>query len=137
MDENRQPECWIFAGPNGAGKTTFAMDFLPRVANCQNFINADLIAAGLAPFSPDTKAYASARIFLHEMSQYIEQRQNFGFETTLSGLSYRKLIKDLRSEGWKVQMVYLALPSLEIARMRECESQNECVMVDMTSQVVF
>ena len=39
------PTCWIIAGPNGAGKTTFALEYLPQVAGCTNFINADLIAA--------------------------------------------------------------------------------------------
>jgi predicted ABC-type ATPase len=37
----------ILAGPNGAGKTTFATEFLPNEAECQRFVNADLIAAGL------------------------------------------------------------------------------------------
>ena len=40
----------IIAGPNGAGKTTFAKEFLPNEAGCPDFINADLIAAGLSPF---------------------------------------------------------------------------------------
>ena len=35
----------IIAGPNGAGKTTFAMEFLPHEADCQIFVNADLLAA--------------------------------------------------------------------------------------------
>ena len=39
----------IIAGPNGAGKTTFAREFLPNEAGCPRFLNADLIAAGLAP----------------------------------------------------------------------------------------
>ena len=38
----------IIAGPNGAGKTTFARDFLPAEAQTLRFINANLIAAGLA-----------------------------------------------------------------------------------------
>jgi predicted ABC-type ATPase len=37
----------IIAGPNGAGKTTFAKTFLPHEGDCLNFVNADLIAAGL------------------------------------------------------------------------------------------
>ena len=41
----------IIAGPNGAGKTTFAKNFLPKEAHTLRFINADLIAAGLAPFN--------------------------------------------------------------------------------------
>ena len=44
----------IIAGPNGAGKTTFARDFLPAEAQTLQFINADLIAAGLAPFNPES-----------------------------------------------------------------------------------
>jgi predicted ABC-type ATPase len=49
----RQKKVLIIAGPNGAGKTTFATEFLPREAECPNFINADLIAAGLSPFRPE------------------------------------------------------------------------------------
>lgn len=37
------PTCWIMAGPNGAGTTTFALEYLPQVAHCSRFINADLI----------------------------------------------------------------------------------------------
>jgi predicted ABC-type ATPase len=46
----------IIAGPNGAGKTTFAREFLPHEADCPVFVNADLIAAGLAPFAPESVA---------------------------------------------------------------------------------
>ncbi len=49
MNESEQPTCWIIAGPNEAGKTTFAMAYLPKVAQCRRFINADMIAAGMAP----------------------------------------------------------------------------------------
>ena len=46
----------IIAGPNGAGKTTFAQEFLPGEAGCPIFVNADLIAAGLSPFTPELVA---------------------------------------------------------------------------------
>jgi len=121
MNGSYRPECWIIAGPNGAGKTTFAMDYLPRIAKCHNFVNADLIAAGLSPLEPESKAFAAGRTFLHEISKNILEQRNFGFETTLSGLNYRKLIKDLRSTGWKVQMIYLALPASEMAALRVAE----------------
>ena len=51
----------IIAGPNGAGKTTFARSFLPNEAQCPRFINADLIAAGLSPFAPETVAFKAGR----------------------------------------------------------------------------
>ena len=44
---------YVIAGSNGSGKTTFAKTFLPEYAKCKRFINADLIAAGLSPFSPE------------------------------------------------------------------------------------
>jgi predicted ABC-type ATPase len=48
----------IIAGPNGAGKTTFAREFLPREADCPDFINVDLIAVGLSPFAPGKSRHA-------------------------------------------------------------------------------
>jgi predicted ABC-type ATPase len=52
MTANINKKIIIIAGPNGAGKTTFAKHFLPKEAHTFHFINADLIAAGLAPFNP-------------------------------------------------------------------------------------
>ena len=121
MNAIRQPVCWIIAGPNGAGKTTFALNYLPRVAGCNVFVNADLIADGLAPLAPEGQAIAAGRVFLREVSRNIQARRDFGFETTLSGLAYRQLIKRLRSEGWRVELIYLALPSVEMARSRVAE----------------
>jgi len=46
---SHSPTCWIIAGPNGAGKTTFALEYLPNAVGCRQFVNADLIAAGMAP----------------------------------------------------------------------------------------
>ena len=62
------PTCWIIAGPNGAGKTTFALEYLPQVAQCSRFINADLIAAGLSPLAPERGLLAASRLFLSETS---------------------------------------------------------------------
>jgi predicted ABC-type ATPase len=56
------PDLYIIAGPNGAGKTTFAREFLPNYAACKNFINADLIAQGVAPLSPETAAFRAGRL---------------------------------------------------------------------------
>ncbi len=56
----------IIAGPNGAGKTTFARDFLPAEAQTLRFINADLIAAGLAPFNPESASFKAGLENFHE-----------------------------------------------------------------------
>jgi len=62
MKSAKNPSLYIIAGPNGAGKTTFATHFLPNYAECLEFVNADLIASGLSPFSPERAAIRAGRI---------------------------------------------------------------------------
>jgi len=114
------PVCWIIAGPNGAGKTTFALEFLPTVG-CQNFINADLIAAGISPLAPERELVAASRIFLREIEAYIAGEEDFAFETTLSGRGYLQLIERLQRGGWCVELIYLALPTVDVSRQRVAE----------------
>jgi predicted ABC-type ATPase len=115
------PTCWIIAGPNGAGKTTFALEYLPKVAGCTHFINADLIAAGLSPLAPERELVAASRIFLQEIEERIGKRDDFAFETTLAGRTYLRLIERLRGEGWHVGLIYLALPGVEMSKLRVAE----------------
>ena len=77
------PKLYIIAGPNGAGKTTFAKEFLPHHAKCSNFVNADLIAAGLSPFSPSTISIKAGKLLLAEIDHFISHKVDFAFETTL------------------------------------------------------
>jgi len=99
MSELPQPVCWIIAGPNGAGKTTFALKYLPEVAGCRRFVNADLIAAGLSPLAPEGQRVAASRLFLREIERNVEARHDFGCETTLAGRGYLRLIKRMRICG--------------------------------------
>ena len=55
IKQPKPPTIYVVAGPNGAGKTTFAWEFLRDFAKCREFLNADLIAAGLSPFAPETQ----------------------------------------------------------------------------------
>lgn len=114
------PRCLIIAGPNGAGKTTFAMEYLPELG-VRHFINADMIAAGLSPFRPETQAVTASRLFLREMEQKIQARDDFAFETTLSGRVYLRLIERLQKMGWTVDLYYLALPSIDMSLLRVAE----------------
>lgn len=111
-------ELYIIAGPNGVGKTTFARKFLPKYANCRNFINADLIAEGLAPFSPEAAAIRAGRLMLGEIRSFARQRVSFGFETTLSGRSYLRLIRQLKERGYKVHFFFLCVKNVDVALAR-------------------
>jgi predicted ABC-type ATPase len=105
----------IIAGPNGAGKTTFARSFLPAEAGLPRFINADLIAAGLAPFDPETAAIRAGRVMLEEIALSVGRTESFAFETTLSGLTYLRHIRQWRAKGYLVNLFFLSLPNAEIA----------------------
>jgi predicted ABC-type ATPase len=111
----------IIAGPNGAGKTTFARSFLPEEAHCPRFINADLIAAGLSPFAPDAAAIRAGRLMLEEISASVKRKENFAFETTLSGLAYLRHIGQWRAQGYHIALFFLALPNAETAIARVAE----------------
>ena len=105
----------IIAGPNGAGKTTFAMEFLPNEGDCSNFVNADLIAAGLNPFQPERVAVQAGRLMLQMIAGYVERGESFAFETTLSGRGYARLIPRWQAEGYQVRLYFLRLPSADMA----------------------
>jgi predicted ABC-type ATPase len=111
----------IVAGPNGAGKTTFARSFLPLEAQCLQFINADLIAAGLSPFAPEAAAIQAGRLMLGKIRECFRRGENFAFETTLSGLGYLRSIREWRNAGYWVSLWFLALPTAEAAAVRVAE----------------
>jgi predicted ABC-type ATPase len=112
------PSVYIVAGSNGAGKTTFAQTFLPRYANCKNFINADLIARGLSPLAPEAAAFRAGRLVLGEIRRFANLHTDFSFESTLAGTSYLSLIRLLRVRGYSVGIFFLWLSSVDLALAR-------------------
>ncbi len=121
MGKKRKPTCFIIAGPNGAGKTTFALRYLPQIAGCRNFVNADLIAYGISPFDSLSAQYEAGRIFLHQIYANIDKRVDFAFETTLAGRSHINLLKKLRQNGWKIILFFLWIPDAAFSKRRISE----------------
>ena len=75
----RHPNLYIIAGPNGAGKTTASYTLLPEMLGCVNFVNADEIARGLSPFSPNTVDVQAARIMLQRINELLAQKVHLLF----------------------------------------------------------
>ncbi len=121
MNTSAYPEVFIIAGPNGAGKTTFAREFLPQEAKCKVFVNADLIAAGLSPFAPETAALQAGRLMLAQIESHFQKRESFAVETTLSGRTYLQAITRWKAAGYRVTVIFLKLSSVQeaIARVRQ------------------
>ncbi|HET9226237.1 MAG TPA: zeta toxin family protein [Thermoanaerobaculia bacterium] len=118
MAEQSSPNVYIVAGPNGSGKSTFARLFLPEYADCREFVNADLIAAGLSPFNPESLSIQAGRLMLERIEALAAQRVDFGFETTFAGRGYTSLLRKLKESGYRIHVFFLWLPSVEMALAR-------------------
>jgi hypothetical protein len=101
------PNLFVIAGPKGAGKTTYARRFLPEEMRTREFVNADLIAAGLSPLAPDAAAFEAGRIMLRRLRELAARGEDFAFETTLSGRGYAPLLRQMRAAGYRVRMDFL------------------------------
>ena len=117
-NRSRRPNLYIIAGPNGAGKTTFARKFLPQYVECLEFVNADLIATGLSPFVPERAAIHAGRLMLEQIHSLAERGLDFGFETTLSGRTYVKLLQEMKEAGYLAHIFFLWISNVKLALER-------------------
>ena len=127
--------CYIIAGPNGAGKTTFAREFLPVEAKCLNFINADLIAVGLAPLQPEKAALKASKLMLKQIEECIENNQSFALEVTLSGKTLARKITYMKAKGYKIIIYFLKIGSVELAiervKLRVSQGGHDIPIIDI------
>ncbi|WP_319779919.1 zeta toxin family protein [Maridesulfovibrio sp.] len=105
----------IIAGPNGAGKTTFVDQFLPSLFETPLFVNADKIASGLAPFSPESEAIQAGKLMLKQIDKYVAEGLSFSLETTLSGKGYLRKIPKWQTQGYNVALIFLSLENEQAA----------------------
>lgn len=116
-----RPHVILIAGPNGAGKSTAAPVLLRDLLGVAEYVNADLIAQGLSAFDTESVAFQAGRVMLARLHQLAAQRRNFAFETTLATRSYVRWLADLRGTGYAVDLIFLWLPSPEMAIARVAE----------------
>jgi predicted ABC-type ATPase len=84
----------------------------------ENYLNADLIAAGLAPFAPEKVALEASKILLNRIQDCMRREESFALESTLSGKGHLKLLNKAKREGYHIVLHFLKLPSPEMARDR-------------------
>jgi len=113
------PELFMIGGPNGAGKTTSAMKLLPDYLKCEEYVNADSIAAGLSPFRPETTVLQAGRLMLERIHFLAQQKKNFSFETTMASRSFLPLLQNCKQNNYQISLVFLWLnnPHLAIKRI--------------------
>lgn len=109
------PSILILAGPNGAGKTTISREVLANTLGFTEFVNADVIAAGLSGFDPERVAFAAGRIMLARLRDLAEARSTFAFESTLASRTFAPWLDQLKLSGYEIHIVYTWLRSSELA----------------------
>jgi predicted ABC-type ATPase len=118
---NSRPEVIVLAGSNGAGKTTSSQRLLADTLALTRFVNADVIARGLAGFDPDSAAVEASRIMLERIRELARQKVSFAFETTLAARSYASMLRQWRDEGYTIHIYYFWLASADLAVARVAE----------------
>ena len=117
----RGPHLVVLGGPNGAGKSTAAPALLKGALGVTEFVNADAIALGLSAFAAERAGLAAGRVMLQRLRDLALQRIDFAFESTLASRSFAPWIDDLRSTGYRFDLIFLWLPSPDeaVARVQE------------------
>lgn len=109
------PQVVVIGGPNGAGKTTSARRVVGDLLAVGEYVNADVIAAGLSGFDPASVALEAGKIMLNRLHELAASRTNFAFETTLATRSFAPWISLLRREGYEFNLLYVWLKSSTLA----------------------
>ena len=120
----QMPQLVILAGPNGAGKSTVA-EFLIANGSIGDCVNADIIAKGMAAADGRSSDIAAGRILLQVVREALMRRQSVAFESTMSGLTWRKLISDAKALGFEVTICFVAVESADIAVERVVKRVSE------------
>lgn len=113
-----KPEIFVISGPNGAGKSTTATVLLPESLQIDQFVNADLIANGLSPFSPASAALDAGHVMYSRIRKLRDQHRSFAFETTLASRSYVAFLRQAQDSGFIVHLAYIWLSSPDLAESR-------------------
>ncbi|MFW6012416.1 MAG: AAA family ATPase [bacterium] len=121
MRPDSTPAVVALAGPNGAGKSTVGPALLWDTLGISTFVNADVIARGLAAFNPESAAFEAGRVLLERLDELARRRVSFAFETTLAGRAYLRRLKTLVANGYRFHIVFLWVdsPDLCVARVQE------------------
>jgi predicted ABC-type ATPase len=112
------PEALVVAGPNGSGKTTFALEYLQEYT--YPYLSADAIADQMGAPAEQIRIEAGKR-FLRGVSAEIQENRSFLVESTLSGLTFQTVIRDMAQAGYEVSVVFIFLRSADVCVARILE----------------
>jgi predicted ABC-type ATPase len=101
----------LIAGPNGVGKSSFTKGV--NLEGVERLLDPDAIARQLNLADPSAAAIAAGRETLRRAEQYLNSAVSFVIETTLSGRHHLDMIRDAKSRGFRIHLVFIGLDSPE------------------------
>jgi len=72
----------------------------------------------MSPTDIRLSSIKAGKLTLERISELIEARMSFAFETTLSGRGHLKLLSDAKSRGYKIVLYYLWMPEPDALPLR-------------------
>lgn len=60
----------------------------------------------------------AGRLLLEQIRLLASKRSDFGFETTLAGVTYVSLLRKLKAQGYRIHPFFLWIPTVEMALAR-------------------
>jgi predicted ABC-type ATPase len=116
-----RPQLWVIAGPNGAGKSTLVARY--RLADRIPVVNPDVIAREIKPDHRGEPAIMlkAGKLAASRRRALLRARESLAIETTLTGHSELRVMRDARDAGFKVTLVFVNVRNAltSIARVRE------------------
>lgn len=111
------PTLTVIAGANGSGKSTLTKQLARPIL----LIDPDAIAKELNPTDPASAAIAAGKKALALCQQYIQSESSFVVETTFAGNTYIKLMREAKSRGWLVVLMYIGIvnPNMNVLRVAD------------------
>lgn len=119
----RKPTLCVVAGPNGSGKTTTTIQLLNNEWAADSlYINTDNIA--LEIFGDWNSAEAVFRAAEHATRlryQYLEERQDFVFETVFSAAEKLEFLQKAKEAGFFIRFFYVCTsdPAINVMRITQ------------------
>lgn len=107
-----KPILTVIAGSNGSGKSTFTRYTQETLG--VPVIDPDLEARIIRPDAPETAAIAGGKQALLRARAYLANNESFAVETTLSGNTYLKMMKQAKQKGWQINLIYVGVNDVQI-----------------------
>ena len=106
----------LIAGVNGAGKSTLYQS-LPSLQEMER-VNTDELVRAFGNWRNSSDILRAGKIAIRKIHQYISGGVTFNQETTLCGRSILKYIELAKTKGYMVELHYIGVDSVEIAKQR-------------------